>query len=190
MAVFAWISVTSGRFLSLFLKEEASLHDAQIGMLLAIHQAMSVASSSIVSTWADSMEQKYPGRGRSRFLIIGVSIGGFVFLLHGAKRVFPNILFLDSIMWYSFLRIVLSGSSSFIFPVMDGMCLDFLKRENGSSPKDYGKERLYGAISWAVAHIFIAPCLDSWGFGIFYPLSIIATILLLSAIHLYSLSLL
>jgi Na+/melibiose symporter-like transporter len=186
VAVFAWISVTSGRFLAVFLEQEASLQETHIGALLAIHQVTNVASSSIVSSWADSMERKYPGKGRAMLLATGVSIGGSVFSLHALKRLFPNVVIFDSFLWFSALRIAQSASSSFIFPVVDGMCLDFLKGHQGCSPKDYGKERLYGAISWAIVNLLIAPGLDYFGFVILYPLGALSTVILIGTIYFYS----
>lgn len=185
-AAFAWISVSNGRFLAVFLEQEASFQESQIGALLALHQVTSVVSSSCASAWADSLEQKFPGKGRAMLLAAGVLIGGSAFLLHGLKRIFPSFLIFDSILWYSTLRIAQSASTSFIFPVMDGMCLDFLKGHPGCSPKDYGKERLYGAITWAITNLVIAPGLDYFGFAVLYPLCAFSTMAMVTTVYFYS----
>jgi Na+/melibiose symporter-like transporter len=182
--VFLWISITGGRFLAPFLEHEASLSATQIGSLLALHQAMSVLTSSVAGSYADSMERTYPGKGRATVLVLGVCLGGIMFLLHGLGRLFPTVIFFDSMTWYGGLRIMYSASTSFVFPVIDGMCLEFLKHH--SCPQQYGKERLYGAISWAVTNLCMAPALDYVGFIIFYPLTIISTLLVVMTIHLYS----
>jgi hypothetical protein len=119
-------------------------------------------------------------------MALGVTLGGLFFLLHGMARIAPQIAFLQSPAWYGLLRVCYSASSSFIIPVMDGICLDFLKGQPGTSAKDYGKERLYGAVSWALTNLFMAPGLDYFGFTILYPLMILSTVLLLATIAFYS----
>jgi Na+/melibiose symporter-like transporter len=184
--VFLWISFTQGRFLAPFLEHEASLSASQIGTLLAIHQGTKVLTSSVAGSWADAMERRYPGRGRAIVMALGVTMGALFFLLHGMARIAPQIAFLQSTAWYGLLRICYSASTSFIFPVMDGICLEFLKGQPGTSAKDYGKERLYGAVSWAVTNLFMGPGLDYFGFTILYPLTILSTVILLATIAFYT----
>jgi Na+/melibiose symporter-like transporter len=73
-----------------------------------------------------------------------------------------------------------------IFPVADGMCLSFLEKQPGCSPDDYGKERLFGAYTWAITNIILAPCLDYFGFKVVYPLAIVSTLILLISVYGYS----
>eukprot|EP00980_Cylindrotheca_fusiformis_P012554 scaffold3084_cov144-Cylindrotheca_fusiformis.AAC.2 len=69
---------------------------------------------------------------------------------------------------------------------MDGMCLDFLKGQPECSPEEYGKERLYGAITWAITNLLMAPSLDYFGFGILYPLCVVSTLMFVGTIYFYS----
>jgi hypothetical protein len=185
-ALFVWVSIVSGRFLAVFLEQEANLQESQIGVLLAVSSFTNVISSSVMSSWADVLEQRNPGSGRAQVMKLGVSIGGFIFMLHGLKQIFPDVHFFQSMTWFFLLRVIYSASTSFLFPVLDGICLDFLKKS--TTNKDYGRERLYGAISWALANLIMAPCLDSsFGFKSLYPLCVFSSIMLLGMIHIYSL---
>jgi hypothetical protein len=47
-----------------------------------------------------------------------------------------------------------------VIPVVDGMTLDFLQKEQGGS-LDYGKERLHGAIGWGVTNMVLGPLISS-----------------------------
>jgi hypothetical protein len=65
------------------------------------------------------------------------------------------------------------------------MTLAFLDHLPNSSPGDYGKERLYGAISWAVTHMMIAMVLDWKGFVVTYPLAIVSFAFVLQSVAIY-----
>lgn len=124
--------------------------------------------------------------------------------------------FFQSFPWFVSLRIAFAICTSLVFPILDGICLDFLKKQQqqrnvkincdknqGAATDDYGKERLFGAISWALTNLLIGPMLDycskkeSSGdksrdkrneFWIFYPLTIASTGLLVVAVWIYSYS--
>jgi Na+/melibiose symporter-like transporter len=69
--------------------------------------------------------------------------------------------------------------------VVDGITLDFLKRN--SSQQDFGKERLFGAVSWAVTHLVMGPILDRYqDFVAFYFFGIAAAVVMVVSINLYS----
>jgi Na+/melibiose symporter-like transporter len=182
--VYVWISVTGGRFMASFLEQEASLSPAAIGSLLAIQDATSVVASSFAGLFADWMEQRYPKVGRRWVLGMGSCLGSACFCLHGCKRLFPSTLFFASFPWYIILRIFFSMSTCLVFPVVDGICLDFLKRY--STPEEYGKERLFGAISWAITHLFMGPIIDRYhDFGVFYFFGIAAALAMLIVIQIH-----
>jgi Na+/melibiose symporter-like transporter len=176
--VYVWISVTGGRFMASFLEREASLSPAAIGSLLAVQEATSVIASSFGGMFADWMEQRYPKRGRRWVLGMGSCLGSACFCLHGCNRLFPSAFFFASLPWYMILRIGFSVSTCLVFPVLDGMCLDFLKRY--ATPEEYGKERLFGAISWAITHLLMGPIIDRYNdFGVFYFFGIAAALVML-----------
>jgi MFS family permease len=182
--VFLWISVTGGRFLAPFLEHEGNLSGTAIGALLAVQQAVGVPAASMAGAWADRVERQYPGRGRATVLASGIALGSLLFLLHALSRCGVQHSFFASFAWYFGLRVLYAVAVSMVFPVMDGMCLDFLNRV--STKDDFGKERLYGAISWAIAHLTMAPLLDKYGFVILYPMGALAAVTTVFTIYLYS----
>lgn len=159
---FLWVSVIDGRFLAPFLEHEAGLSSTQIGSFLALQQIVFVICCFFFGSWADKLEIANPGKGRAVCLSIGMILGGCMFLLHGIERLFPSISLpiFRSQFWHASLRIAVATSKALIFPVIDGMCLDYLKREPDSSTQNYGQERLYGAVSWAIANLLLSLTLD------------------------------
>ena len=184
-SIFIWISITGGRFLASFLEQEASLSPTAIGSLLAVQDFTGILTSSIAGMFADWMERRYPRRGRLLVVAIGSTGGSIFFCLHGCSRIFVSIPFFTSIIWYMLLRILFAICTSLIFPVVDGICLDFLKRY--ATEEEYGKERLFGAISWAITHLALGPLVDHYqNFVIFYFLGIAAAMLMLLTLTVYS----
>ena len=192
-SVFLWISIVGGRFLAPFLEHEAGLTTTEIGTLFALPKIAYVMVSSISGNWADQMELQYPGRGRSLVMVSGVITGGIVFLFHGASRVLDNDTesvesthFSTTLAWHGMLRVLFGASNALVFPAMDGICLDFLKCDSESSTQDYGKERLYGAISWGVANLLLSLVLDYLGFVVVYVLAVTSTVITVAVIMLFS----
>lgn len=186
--MFTWISITGGRFLAEFLEQEASLSVMTIGGLLALQKTVGVLTSSVAGQLADSTEVRFPRRGRVLVVGAGVVMGTFAFCLHGCKHLFgssSSSSWFDSLPWYIFLRIVYAIAGSFVNPVMDAICIDFLKRDGRQG--DYGKERLFGAISWATTSLVIGPCLDyTHGFVVLYPMSIVAMVSMSVSLYIYA----
>lgn len=72
-----------------------------------------------------------------------------------------------------------------LFPVIDGMTLAFLRKHMGDS-KDYGKERLYGAIWWGIANLVFGPLIDRFGFVVAYPCAMLSSMVSITAILYYA----
>ena len=70
-------------------------------------------------------------------------------------------------------------------PVLDGMTLAHLEKTPGMNPADYGKERLYGAISWAIVNLAIGPIVDIFGFVALYPIAMVVTVVFFLCIATY-----
>lgn len=181
-AVFTWISIAGGRFLAPFLEHEGGLTASQIGFVFALQQVITVLMSPVAGVLADAYEQRLQaknatghtrGSGRVQVLVWGIIGGTVVVLLHGVRYCLPHVEFFQSVSWYAILRIFFSVSNAFTFPVLDGICLDYLQRV--SSMQDYGQERLYGAISWAITHFLFGVFLDFFGYVASYPLTLAAT---------------
>ena len=144
-AVFAWLSVTGGRFFAPFLEHEASFSDEIVGSVLATQCAVSALLGSAGGTWADARERRFPGQGRAQVMFIGVSVGSISFLLQGVHHLLPLSLFITP-EWHFVLRIAWASSLSLVMPVLDGMTLAHLEKAEGMETSDYGKERLFGKI--------------------------------------------
>jgi hypothetical protein len=70
-------------------------------------------------------------------------------------------------------------------PVLDGMTLAHLEKMPGMNPADYGKERLYGAIAWAIVNLIMGPIVDTFGFVSLYPIAMVVTVVFFICIALY-----
>jgi MFS family permease len=186
-AVFVWLSITGGRFLAPFLEHEAGLSGFQIGMLLSLYQLVSVASSFVSGSIGDAMESKYPGKGRALVLVVAVGMGSLLVLLHGVAHWVSSPVF-ETVYWYGLLRVFSAVSSSFVFPALDSICLEYLKQQPDRSPQEYGKERLFGAISWAVINGCLGFYLDvtAGDFAlVIYPTTIASTLLVFATVFVY-----
>jgi MFS family permease len=224
IAVFFWISVTGGRFLAPFLEHEAvKNHDPRrtssinatgmtaetIGLCLAMQVAISTATGSLAGSWADSREERCPGKGRAQVMALGISMASICFLLHGIRFIFvlpsrPDddtagsatattssssllVDFYSSPAYHFGLRMIIAFFSAFVFPVLDGMTISFLQNHPHLAVEDYGKERLWGAISWAITNMVLAVLID-WNDGsfvCFYPLSIVAAFSVILTLYLF-----
>ena len=172
-SMFTWNSFAGGRFLAPFLESEAKLSTIEIGRALALQQLVSTVAASYGGRIADQWERKTPGEGRPRAMAMGVSFATLTFLLHGIAT--------NSIQ-HTLIRIIFACFACFILPVADGVTIDFL----GNSKSDYGLERLFGAISWAVANVLLAILLDATGsFRVCYPLVLCACLFVLFTIYAY-----
>lgn len=179
--VFCWITFVNGRFLAPFL-EHAGLTATHIGIALSLQQGISTLGGAVGGAIADAWEQQCPG-GRARVMAIGTVCGTVVFLLHGVSTVVPTgsklLPMVSSPVYHIVLRGCFAICNSLVFPVLDGLTIDFLK----ASKQDYGKERLFGAIAWAVANVLLAPLLDALGFVVLYPMAILTSFLLLVSLY-------
>lgn len=177
--------MTGGRFLAPFLEHEAFFTDEMIGTVLAIQCAVSSGLGSAGGSWADAKERRFPGRGRAQVMFCGIVLGSTAFLLHGACHFLPGWGMLLSSEWHFLLRILWAFSSSLVMPVLDGMTLAHMQKTPGMSQSDYGKERLFGAISWAITNVLIGPAMDHFGFIILYPFTMIVTVICFTSIAMY-----
>jgi hypothetical protein len=189
-SVFVWISLTGGRFLAPFLEKEGGLTATEIGLALALQQSVSTLLSSIGGSYADQLEFQSPGRGRAMVLGLGIVVGTLTFTLHGMPRWIPSSSWWLgekeeeqqeqerhswSVSWHIVLRCIYAMSTSSVFPVLDGMTIQYL-HDTAQSQSDYGKERLVGAITWAITNLCLAPLLDWIGFSVIYPLALLSAL--------------
>jgi MFS_1 like family len=188
-SIFVWISITGGRFLSTLL-QDAGLTDSEIGVCFALQTVTQSLLSSFAGSYADAYERRYPGQGRTRILMAGILCGSFFFLLQGLHHIWPagnHHFVVNSVAWHVSLRVLYAGSTSLVFPVLDGLTLDFLSHQSdGHGKADFGKERLHGAIWWAITNLVMGPSLDWLGFSILYVYSIFSALAVIVTIHIYT----
>ena len=182
--IFVWLVSTGGRYTAPFLQDIANMEDTIIGIVLAVHVLVSSILGAYGAVYADRLEERYSGHGRILVLLGGIICSTLAFELHGLIRllVSANGDGNDTAMIGNVLhvtaRIVFAGFSSMIFPVLDGITLSFLKKEQfrrsndgsaaSSSSVSYGQERLFGAVGWALASLGIGIIIDQYGFSIFF----------------------
>ena len=98
------------------------------------------------------------------------------------EQTIPLLLFA----YHLVLRMLYSLGTSACMPALDGLTLVQLEHE-GVDKQNYGKERMYGAISWGIAHITFGFALDYFGtFKIYYATTILSFVGCLATFHIYS----
>ncbi|CAB9513042.1 expressed unknown protein [Seminavis robusta] len=185
LSLFSWMSVSGGRFLAPFLKEEAELSDSWIGTTFACQYAILSLLAPWFGHWADQREKRYPHKGRAQILMATVTIGTLSFSLHGLHYVVPLPVF-HSLPFHILAQCGYATAFASLFPILDGMTVDYLDRLEGSSSSDYGAERLYGAVSWGVANLLFGVLLDKFGMFIYFPCAWAAALYSIVSIMLFS----
>lgn len=170
-SVFSWISLVGGRFLAPFLENVCDLSTSQIGLCLALQAALATLLGSHCGALADRLERQQPGKGRARVILVGIVLGTLCFLSHAIwTHAWQHIV----------IQMGFAACSSLVFPVLDGLTLDFLEDRS-----EYGKERLWGAVTWAVASVTAAPLLDLYGFKSLYPCGVVTGLGMVLTLILY-----
>ena len=171
-AAFVWMTVTGGCFLSPFL-EHLGLNESEIGVALGFARLVDMIGNGTAGAWADHRERMNPKRGRAQVIAIGVAGASVATLCHGwASRAWQHML----------LRSIYSGFASLIIVVLDGLTIDYLGEKRRA---DYGKERLHGAILWALAHWGFSILVESIGFRSVYYMTLITGPGVLSCLFIY-----
>lgn len=173
-AVFIYFVTTGGRFTAPFLENVANFSDTVNGLALAAQIGIDALLGPVAGTLADALEsRRYPHhrhRGRGLVMTLGVTVGTVAFILHGVVAYACDEERLScspstTTALHIFLRLMFACGNSFVYPVLNGITLTFLDDE-GCPQTQYGKERLFGAVSWAVTSVIVGWAIDVWGFHI------------------------
>jgi len=173
--------LTGGRFTAPFLENIASFDDAIIGITISIQILIGSFLGSIGAVYSDRLELKYPNKGRIYVLAGAICFGTISFEMHGLLKILSQKNNMTSIVLHIITRIIYASFSAILFPVLDGITLAHLKKHN-CVESAYGRERLFGAVAWALASIIIGPLLDYQGFNVFFwsaPLGMIFCLVVL-----------
>ncbi len=189
-SIFVFLVVTGGRFTAPFLKEVAGFDDSLIGISIAIEKLFQSLLGSVGAIYSDRLEFKYPNRGRVYFLAVNVAFATLAYGIHGLVQYMFDGNSRDHPLAYILhfvARILYSAFIAVLFPVCDGITLSYLKSHSNDneSVSNFGRERLLGAISWALASMIIGPILDRYGFGAFFWASPVGAILCLATFQKY-----
>lgn len=202
--VFIFFSLSGGRFTATFLEHE--LHFSK-NWMISTAMAVQILASSSCSSWlgslADSLEERGGSNGRLKIMALGLLLSTVATLLHLLGRLWqPSTLGTDDdyfvgdniqnhqyqislFIYHLFLRAFFAVGTTACSPVLDGLTLARLE-DDARDSAEYGKERLYGAVSWGIANAFFGPAIDTWGFGILYIATICSFILCIITFYVYA----
>lgn len=169
-SLFIWYVLSGGRFTAPFLKNVANFSDSMIGFTFSMQFFLGSLMGSLGAVAADSFEKKFPNKGRVAALGACIIIGSLSFEIHHIATFLTNEN--TSIFVHFIARMLFSVCAAITMPILDGIALAYLKR-TGDQSSDYGKERLFGAVGWAIASLTIGPILDKYGFEIFFMSNVI-----------------
>ncbi|KAL7536466.1 hypothetical protein ACHAWF_005473, partial [Thalassiosira exigua] len=203
-ALFGYLSLSGGRFAATFLEHELLFTEEwMVSGAMAVQLLSSSLCSSRLGGVADSLDASKGGRNKGRLLVmsLGLLLSTVSILLHLPGSLFhpnkgskedtrQNETEIDSIPlpllgYHLLLRALFSIGTTGCYVVLDGLTLAQLERE-GRDKEEYGKERLYGAVSWGIAHILFGPAIDQFGFKILYATSLISFVGCIITFHLYA----
>ena len=158
--------------------------------------AVQLLSSSICKPWlgsfADSLEASKGSsnnNGRLMVMALGLLWSTIITLMHSLGSLWMNNdtdkIPMGLFAYHLLLRALFSVGTSAATPVLDGLTLAQLERE-GRDTQEYGKERVYGAVSWGIAHICFGPLIDQLGFKTLYATIVLACIGCITTFYLYA----
>jgi len=167
-AVFVFFSSSGGRFAATFLEHELQLEENwMISTAFALQLLTSSLTGSYFGGLADSWDassSKGKNMGRLQLMAYGLLFSTAAILLHSLGGLYPKndddeSLPIPVLVYHLILRVLYSLGTKAISPALDGLTLVQLEEE-GVDKQNYGKERLYGAVSWGITHILIGLIID------------------------------
>lgn len=206
--VFVWKVFTGGRFTAPFLTNSLGFDETLTGAVFALQSGLGTLVGPVGGTVADRL-QKRSEHGRSHALAFGLVVGTVATLLHGVGHVFPEFRLSSEendneneenddagrssaklrtyvILWHVSLRLVYAVADCFILPVVDGITLTYLEATPGLHRTDFGKERLHGAVWWAIASAILGVLFDRYGFEALYFTTPLGLVLCFVVLLLYT----
>jgi hypothetical protein len=203
--VFIFFSLSGGRFTATFLEHELKFSENwMIGSAMAVQLLASSSCSSWLGGLADAFEARGKSNGRLQVMASGLLLSTVATLLHmlgrfsmpppsetGGDHTESEIqnqnqyVPIPLLAYHLFLRTLYAIGTTACSPVLDGLTLSFLEK-HGRDAAEYGKERLYGAVSWGIANMLFGPAIDKWGFEIIYITTTISFIGCITTFYFYA----
>lgn len=140
-SLFIWYALSGGRFTAPFLKNVANFSDSMIGFTFSMQIFLGSLMGSFGAVAADSLEKKFPNKGRVAALGACIILGSLAFEIHLIATYLTNET--SSLFVHFVARMLFSVCAAITMPILDGIALVYLKR-TGDNSSDYGKERLFG----------------------------------------------
>ena len=174
--------------------------------------AVQILTSSACSSWlgglADSIEARGMRNGRLQIMASGLLLSTVATLLHVLGRFWmplrrvsstiteddnytendiesQQVVSIPLLTYHLLLRALYAIGTTACSPVLDGLTLARLEND-GRDTAEYGKERLYGAVSWGIANVFFGPAIDKFGFTIIYVTTTISFIGCITTFYFYA----
>lgn len=151
-----------------------------IGLSLALQILIGSICSSYFGILADKWDANSHGcHGRLWIMFGGLTVCTVATLMHLIASELNEdeevYISTNNLAFHLVLRCIFSIGVSATSPVLNGLTLARLERD-GRNANEFGKERLYGAVSWGLANSFFGAAIDTWGFKIVYLTTLISFI--------------
>ncbi|KAL7478411.1 hypothetical protein ACHAW6_004179 [Cyclotella cf. meneghiniana] len=205
LILFTYYALSGGRFTAPFLEHQLGLTENwMIGSALALQILVGSVGSSYFGILADDWDARTSAGGREgcrgRLIIMfgGLVVSTVATVLHGvASMTFwqtgvisdglaeSSTIPMSELVYHLILRCIYAMGISATSPVLNGLTLARLDRD-GRDSNEFGKERLYGAVSWGVANAFFGVAIDAWGFFIVYFTSVLSFVVCSVGFYLYA----
>ena len=157
-ALFA-LAAFQGRFMSVFLKDRG-LSNSEVGGVLCVSALVSLFAAPVWTLKADTMQRK---DSKEVLLMASVVGAGLFFAAQAAVDLglVPDALRFEYLLGCRFLA---SVSFSTWHPLANAIAVqDLMNQHAEQGSRMFARERLWGAVSWAVAHLFVGFAIDRFG---------------------------
>lgn len=145
-----------GRFISLYFKEQLQLEDGDIGRLLSVSHVLRIFATPFWGFVAD----KYFGRKA----VYIVSILGSALFFSLNQVVASYVVDRGMVLYYAYaIRFGQSFFSSITYSILDAETLAAASKaglDSQERSKLWGQARMYGAVSWGIASVFLGWMID------------------------------
>ena len=215
-ATFVFYSLSGGRFTATFLEHQLKFTDnwmisAAMTVQLFASSLCKPWLGGLADSWEASSEGGKNNGGRLRIMSLGLLMSTVAMLSHGIGILFAPAhwsertdakshelnagdiptddsrphLPLPLFLYHLILRTIFALGTGACGLALDGLTLAQLQRE-GTDKNHYGKERLYGALSWGVSHVALGPVIDRYGFGTIFGTTVLSFLFCMITIQMYS----
>lgn len=184
LALFTYYALSGGRFTAPFLEHELNFQEQ---WMVSCALALQILIGSVCSSYFGILADKWDANterchGRLRIMYVGLAVSTVATLMHliaseaDANQESEEVhISTNYLIFHLSVRCIFAIGVSATSPVLNGLTLARLERD-GRHANEFGKERLYGAISWGVANSCFGFAIDAWGFKVLYVTTVLSFI--------------